>query len=140
MKAMGKRIREQRQKWGYTLEEVATRVNNSSSTVHVSKSTLSKLENGLIAYPHRPLIDELAKIFDCDPVYLLGYHKTDDVTVTYTAPGKEAVTLKVEGKPIIGESALRAKLYQAALDVAPENVTIAINVLKSLAKGGDNNG
>ena len=136
MKAMGNRIKEQRQKLGLTLEEVAERVNRSKS-VHVSKSTLSKLENGLLKYPHRPLIDELAKIFDCDPICLLGYNNSENVTLTYSAPGQEQVTLLAKGKPIIGEAGLRAKLYKAALDVAPENITVAIELLNSLSKGGD---
>lgn len=130
MKSMGNRIREQRQKWNYTLDEVAEKVS-------ASKSTLSKLENGLLKYPKRPLIDELAKLFDCDPLYLLGYHHSDNVTLTYSAPGKEDVTLLAQGKPIIGEAGLRAKLYKAALDVAPENVEVAIELLRSLAKGGE---
>ena len=134
MKALGERVKEQRLKIGYTLDEVAERVG-------VSKSSLSKLENGLLKRPpKRPLIDKLANLFDCDPVYLLGYHHTDEVTVTYSAPGKEDVTLLVEGKPIIGEVGLRAKLYKAALAVPTENIDVAIELLKSLAnKGGDNN-
>lgn len=130
MKAMGNRVREQRLKWGYTLDEVAEKVS-------ASKSTLSKLENGLLKYPKRPLIDELAKLYDCDPLYLLGYHHNDNITLTYSAPGKEDVTLLAQGKPIIGEAGLRAKLYKAALEVAPENVEVAIELLRSLTKGGE---
>ena len=127
---MGNRVREQRLKWGYTLDEVAEKVS-------ASKSTLSKLENGLLKYPKRPLIDELAKLYDCDPLYLLGYHHNDNITLTYSAPGKEDVTLLAQGKPIIGEAGLRAKLYKAALEVAPENVEVAIELLRSLTKGGE---
>lgn len=132
MKAMGMRIREQRQRWGYTLEEIAEKVD-------VSKGTLSKLENGLLKRPPRPLIDKLANIFDCDPVYLLGYDDSPEVHLTYSAPGKEKVTLVAQGKPIIGEAAKRAALYAAALNVLPENLDVAINLLKSLSKGSENN-
>lgn len=133
MKAMGKRIRDERQKWDYTLDEV-------SEKVGVSKSTLSKLENGLLKRPPRPLIDQLAHLFDCDPAYLMGYHPTDNVTLTYSAPGKEDVVLTVDGKPILGEQGLRARLYKAALNVPAENLAVAIELLKSLsAKDGDAN-
>lgn len=132
MKAMGKRIREQREKWGYTLEEVGKHVG-------VSKSTLSKLENGLLKRPQRTLIDDLAHLFDCDPRFLFGYNHDDEVTLTYSVPGKEDVVLTVEGKPIIGEAGLRAKLYKAALNVSKENLEVAIQVLNSLGKGADDN-
>ena len=81
----------------------------------------------------------MAKVFDCDPMYLLGYHKEDNVKLTYSAPGKEDVTLMAQGKPIIGEAGLRAKLYKAALNVSLENVEVAIELLNSLAKGSDDN-
>lgn len=126
MKNMGIRIREQRQRWGYTLEEV-------SEHVGVSKGTLSKLENGLLKRPPRPLIDKLANVFDCDPVYLLGYDDSPEVHLTYSAPGKENVTLVAQGKPIIGETAKRADLYAAALNVLPQNLDVAIELLKSLS-------
>lgn len=133
MKAMGSRIREQRQKWEYTLAEVAEKVG-------VSKGTLSKLENGLLKRPPRHLIDKLANLFDCDPVYLLGYDDSPTVHLTYSAPGKENVTLLVEGKPIIGESGMRAALYKAAISVPTENIPVAIELLKSLTKKeGDSN-
>lgn len=125
MKALGERIREQRLKWDYTLEEVSKRVG-------VSKGTLSKLENGLIVRPHRPLIDKLAHLFDCDPAYLLGYQHGDEVTVTYSSPGKEDVTLLADGRPIIGESSLRAKLLQEAAKIPVENIPAAIEIIKSL--------
>jgi len=132
MKVMGAKIREQRQRWGYTLEEVAEKVG-------VSKGTLSKLENGLLKRPPRPLIDQLANIFDCDPVYLLGYDDSPEVHLTYSAPGKEKVTLIAQGKPIIGEAAKRAALYAAALKVLPQNLDVAIELLKSLSQEGEEN-
>ena len=133
MKAMGKRIKDQRQRWGYTLDEIAEKTG-------VSKSSLSKLENGLLKRPPRHLIDTLADIFDCDPVYLLGYDDSPEVHLTYSAPGKEEVTLVTTGKPIIGEMSMRAALYKAALAVPTENIPVAIELLKSLTiKEGDNN-
>jgi len=125
LKNLGNRIREQRQRWGYTLEEV-------SDHVGVSKGTLSKLENGLLKRPPRPLIDKLANLFDCDPVYLLGYDDSPEVHLTYSAPGKEEVTLLAQGKPILGESSLRAKLLQEATKVKPENLSAAIEIIKAL--------
>ena len=125
MKAMGNRIREERQKWNYTLEEVSERVG-------VSKATLSKLENGLLKRPPRPLIDKLANLFDCDPIYLMGYHHDDEVTMTYSTPGKEDVTLTAGGKPIIGEVSLRVKLLQEAAKIPAQNLQAAIDIIKAL--------
>ena len=138
MKNMGKRIKEQRLKWGYTLDEVVDRV-NASKNIHTSKSTLSKLENGLLKKTPRVLVDELAHIYNCDPVYLMGYHESDTVTLTYSAPGKEDVVLQAGGKPIIGATSLRARLLQEATKVPIENIPAAIEVLKSLQYGGENN-
>lgn len=125
MKNLGNRIREQRQRWGYTLEEV-------SNHVGVSKGTLSKLENGLLKRPPRPLIDKLANLFDCDPVYLLGYDDSPEVHLTYSAPGKEEVTLLAQGKPIIGEESLRVRVLQEASKIRTENLMAAIDIIKSL--------
>ena len=130
---MGKRLNELRKKCGYTLDDVVERVN-------IPKSTLSRLENGKLKTINRSYIDKLADLYGEDAAYILGYEDAPTVALTYSAPGKEQVNLIVDHTPIIGEAALRAKLYQAAIQVAPENIKIAIEILKSLSeKGGDDN-
>lgn len=125
MVQMGKRIHDMRKKWGYTLEEVAQRI-------EVPKTTLSRLENGKLKTINRSYIDRLAHLFDCDAAYLLGYEDSPEVNVVYSAPGKESVNVKVDSKPILGEESLRAKLLQSAVKVRPENIQTAIEVLKAL--------
>lgn len=133
MKQMGKRLHDLRKKWGYTLDEVVEKT-------EIPKSTLSRLENGKLKTINRSYIDKLAHLYDEDAAYILGYEDSPTVALTYSAPGKEQVNLIVDHAPIIGEAALRAKLYQAAVQVAPENIKIAIEILKSLAhKDGDAN-
>lgn len=124
---MGRRIHEKRKYFGYTLEEVAERVD-------IPKTTLSRLENGKLKTINRGYVDRLAKLFDVDAAYLLGYEDSPTVNLQYSAPGKETINMTVDSKPIIGESAKRAALYAAALDVLPQNLDIAIELLKSLSK------
>jgi len=133
MVQMGKRLHELRKKCGYTLDDVVERVD-------IPKSTLSRLENGKLKTINRSYIDKLAELYGEDAAYILGYEDSPTVALTYSAPGKEQVNLIVDHAPIIGEAALRAKLYQAAVQVAPENIKIAIEILKSLsAKDGERN-
>ena len=133
MVEMGRRLHELRKKCGYTLDEVVQRVN-------IPKSTLSRLENGKLKTINRSYIDQLSELYGEDAAYILGYEDAPTVALTYSAPGKEQVNLIVDHTPIIGEAALRAKLYKAAIDVAPENIKIAIELLKTLSnKEGDNN-
>lgn len=134
MVEMGRRLHELRKKCGYTLDEVVQRVD-------IPKSTLSRLENGKLKTINRSYIDQLSELYGEDAAYILGYEDAPTVALTYSAPGKEQVNLIVDHTPIIGEAALRAKLYKAAIDVAPENIKIAIELLKTLSsKEGDNNG
>lgn len=130
---MGKRLHDLRKKCGYTMDDVVERVN-------IPKATLSRLENGKLKTINRSYIDKLADLYGEDAAYILGYEDAPTVALTYSAPGKEQVNLYVDHTPIIGEAALRAKLYKAAIDVAPENIKIAIELLKTLSnnKDGDN--
>lgn len=125
MVQMGKRIHDMRKKWGYTLDEVAQRID-------IPKTTLSRLENGKLKTINRSYIDRLAHLFDCDAAYLLGYEDSPEVNLIYSAPGKEDVKMTVDTRPIMGESSLRAKLLQEAVKVKVENLPAAIEVLKAL--------
>ena len=128
MKTMGLRIRQKRRELDLTLEELGSRLG-------VQKSAVSKWEKGEVINIKREYIDKMASIFDVSPQWLMGYDKAQDVTLTYEAPGHETITTTVEGQPIIGAEATakRALLYQAALGVRPENLDVAIKLLKSLS-------
>ena len=92
-----------------------------------------KGKKGQVENIKRSVIARMAEIFQCRPSWLMGYDSEPDVTVTYESPGKETVKLLVDrDKPIMGQSRLRAELYQAALEVSPANLEVAIKLLKSL--------
>ena len=135
MKELGARIREKRIDMGLTMSELVDKVGLQSSAIN-------KYEHGDIKYIERDRIAKLAEVFHVSPAWLMFGDETD-VTLTYQAPGKEPITAIELHKsaPIVGESAKRAALYSAALNVAPQNLDVAIELLKSLSvNGGDNNG
>lgn len=126
MEEMGRRINQKRNECNLTLEELG-------KMLHVSKSSISKWENGQVEDIPRRHIAKMAEIFKCKPSWLMGMDDASKVTLTYSAPDKQTVKVTADGDPIIGESSLRAKLYQAALNVRPENIETAIELLKSLS-------
>ena len=128
MKTMGQRIHEKRVEYGWTLEELGEKLG-------VKKSSISKWENGDVQNIKRSCIARMAELFHCSPVWLMGYDDASDVKLTYSAPGRETVTTRVDqkSKPIIGETALRMELYNAALDVPTQCLETAIKLLRSLS-------
>lgn len=124
MKTMGKRIAQKREERHMTMEELGAKLG-------VTKSTISKWERGEVEHIKRSHIEKLADIFQCAPQWLMGFEGTDNVKITYSADNKENVTAIIDKQPIIASSK-RANLYKVALDVKPENIDIAINILKSL--------
>lgn len=125
MKTMGKRIAQKREEKHMTMEELGAKLG-------VTKSTISKWERGEVEHIKRSYIDKLCDIFQCPPQWLMGFEGAENVKITYFADDKETVTAIVDKQPIIGSSSKRANLYKVALDVKPENIDIAINILKSL--------
>ena len=99
----------------------------------VSRQTICKWENGKVNNIDRDYIAKMAAIFHVSPSWLMGFEPSDSVTVTYTAPGREPVHAIANQTPIIGVASLRAELYNAAIQVKPENLQTAINLLKSLS-------
>lgn len=125
MVEMGKRIRAMRQSKHLTLDEV-------SQKLKIQKSTLSKLENGKMLRIDRHYIDKLARLFECDAAYLMGYEDSPNVDLIYSAPGKEDIHVTVNAKPVIGQTSKIAELYAALLALSPENYDVALKILKSL--------
>ena len=130
-KKMGSRIHEMRKSCHLSMEELGEKLG-------VGKGSISRWENGAVENIKRSHIAQMAQIFGCDPAWLMGLDNAPNVTVTYQTPGHdcEPVTATVDFEPIIGRSseiAKRALLYQAALDVRPENIDVAIKILKSLS-------
>lgn len=128
MNEMAKRIHEKRKEYDYTMEQLALMIG-------VNKSSVSKWEAGATDNIKRAYIARMAELFHVKPSWLMGYDNESEVTVTYESLGKEPVKLLVEQEPpIMGVASLRAKLLEAAVEVAPENLSVAIKLLKSLRK------
>lgn len=127
MKTLGKRITSKREAMGLTQDELGKKIG-------VSRQTICKWENGEAKFIERNRISQLAELFHCSPSWLMGFDDAENVKLTYVAPGKEPIHTKVDGTPIIGtESTSLAALYQACMNVKPENIEVAIKLLKSLS-------
>lgn len=130
MKTMAQRIHQKRTECNLTMEQLA-------ELIGVSRSTVNKWEKAQVEDIKRPYINKMAEIFHCDIKWLMGLDGTK-VNITYRAPGREDVTLSVDegddDTPLIGKVALKARLYQAASNVAPANYEIAIKLLEDLAE------
>ena len=124
MKEMGKRIHDMRTECGLTMEQLGEKLG-------VGKSAINKWEKGEVEYIKRSYIAQMASIFHCSPAWLMGF-EDGEVTLEYTSPGKEPVKALVDQDPIIGESALRAKVLQAAAKIRTENLHAALDVLEAL--------
>jgi len=125
---MAARIHEKRIENHMTLEEVG-------NALGVQKSTVQKWEKAEVQAIKRSYIAKMAEMFHCSPAWLYGMDDAPEVTLTYEAPDKEPVKVIVDShRPIIGESAKRVLLYEAALAIPPENLDVAIELLKSLAR------
>ena len=128
MKTMGLRIKSKRNELGLTMEELGDRLG-------VQRQAINKWEKGEVQNIKRSYIKKMAELFNVSPAWLMGFEDTTDVTLTYSAPGRESVVAEADAHPIIGFEATskRAELYQAALNVRPENIDVAIKLLKSLS-------
>ena len=130
---MCERIKAKRTEYGMTQDELGSRLG-------VSKGAISRWEHGEVENIKRSVIAKMAEIFQVTPVWLMGYEDAENVTVTYEAPDTDPLRLIVDHKPIIGRSAelaLRAELYQEAMEVDPDCLQVAIGLLRSMKKAGD---
>ena len=125
MGAMAERIHDKRIEAGLTMEELAEKIG-------VNKSSISKWESGDVGNIKRSYIAKMAKLFNVNPVWLMALDGIPEVQLTYEAPNKEPITVTVDHEPIIGQSSKIAELYQLVLAIKPENMDLAINILKSL--------
>ena len=127
-KIMGQRIHNKRVEMHLTMEELGQKVG-------VSRQTICNWEKGQVENISREHIKTMAELFHCEKSWLMNMEDAAEVTLTYEAPDKEPIRVKVAGDPILGQrdASLRAELYDAALNVRPENYEIAIKLLKSLS-------
>ena len=126
---MGARIKEQRLAHNWTQADLGEKLG-------VKRQAVCKWEKGNCKYLDRYKINLMADLFKCDPGWLMDMNDTDKVDVVYSAPGKESVRVVVSnanpGKPMIGKSAQKVKLYDTVLKIKPEYYDIAIRFLESL--------
>ena len=86
----GEMIRKLRLSQNMTLEELGTKMG-------VGKSTVRKWEIGMVQNLKRSHIEKLAEIFNCSPIYILGYdEKSSEPPVEIPILGQVAA-----GKPIL---------------------------------------
>ena len=67
--AIGQRMKERREQLGLTMDEVAAHVG-------VTKSTISRYENGVITRIKLPVLESIAHALDMEPEELLDPNKT----------------------------------------------------------------
>ena len=125
MKEMGLRIRQKRIECGMTQEELGKQLGVQRQAIH-------KWEKGEVKNINRDYIGKMAQIFHCRPDWLFAMDDASEVEMTYTAPGKEPVSVIVKNDPIIGPASKRAILYKLAVQVRPENLDVAIDLLNTL--------
>lgn len=86
----GEKIRQLRLSQNMTLEELGNKMG-------VGKSTIRKWETGMVHNLKRSHIEKLAQIFNCSPIYVMGYdEESPDPPVEIPVLGQVAA-----GKPII---------------------------------------
>lgn len=125
-KIMGQRIKEKREAMNLSVEELADKIG-------VSRQTVYKWEKGLVKNIDRDFIGKMAHLFHCEPDWLMHMEDAPEVTITYNAAGREPIEAVIKkSEPIMGPSSKRATLYKVALQIKPENLDIAIEILKSL--------
>jgi transcriptional regulator with XRE-family HTH domain len=122
---MGQRIHAKREEYGLSREDLAERLG-------VSRQTIYQWEAGKVKNIDRDYISRMAKMWNCDPDWLMHMEGKEKVTATYEAPGREPVQVVINNEPILGPASLRAQLYKVAVNVKPENLEAAIEILKSL--------
>ena len=127
MKNMGKRIEQSRENKHLSQRKLGEKLNPP-----VTRQTISRWEAGDIGTIKRSYVDQVARILNVDPVWLMGYEDSPEVSLTYEAPGKEAVRLIADHKPIIGKTSKLVELYNLILEINPDNYDIAIKLLKTL--------
>ena len=123
----GKVIKKAREAANMTQEQLGAKLNPP-----VTRQSISRWEQGNVGDIKRSYIEQLSRIFNVDPVWLMGYEDSPEVSLTYEAPGKESVRLIADYKPIMGQTSKMVELYNLVLAIKPENYDIAIKLLKTL--------
>ena len=92
---LGENIKKLRNEKGMTLEELGDKVG-------VSKSTVRKWENGIIANMRRDKISKVAEALDTDPAFLMGWNKEAE---------KADILLETYDKKILADQQFRRLMH-----------------------------
>lgn len=99
---IGKRLKEIREERGYSLEEV-------SQMIELSKSTLSRYENGIVENMKLPILKSLAEIYNVNYLWLLGKSEDrddySDIPTHFTTP-EQAMHFLLHQQVVMGFNGL----------------------------------
>ncbi|MDO5433356.1 LexA family transcriptional regulator [Eubacterium sp.] len=96
--SMAQRIKEERLKAGLTQEELANKLG-------LKKSAIAKYENGRVTNLKKSTIEQLSKIFNCRPAYLMGYDDYENSQFDNISP------IHLKKFPVLGEIACGEPVY-----------------------------
>lgn len=140
----GERLKEQRKKAGFSLDEV-------EEFSWVSKTWLSKLENGQIPQIDKVLCYYLAALYETTPGYLMGqtcnkdadlyitryiYRRRSDAICKKMPPLIKEATIDELVSPIIYSSKVQSKGYAASRELLENPYVKSIPQLESFVKSG----
>ena len=86
MDLMSIRIKEMRKSKGLTQKELAEKLG-------LKDSAIAKYENGRVENIKREIIKEMARIFDCNPLWLMGVEGVSNTVPKYTPDIQEVIAL-----------------------------------------------
>lgn len=101
---MGEKIKELRVKKGLTLEELGDKVG-------VSKSTVRKWENGIIANMRRDKISKIADALNISPAYLMGWEDENENPTNDINDFENIFPIEVHRIPLLGEIACGEPIF-----------------------------
>ena len=101
-KLIGDRLKQAREDKEYSLDDV-------SKLIHLSKSTLSRYENGLVENMKIPILKSLADIYKVDYLWLIGKSEKKEIKKTipeYFTSAKEAMKFMLNQTVVMGFNGL----------------------------------
>lgn len=115
------RLRELRLKKGYTLEQFG-------ELVGLQKAAIYKYEQGLVVNPKRGLIENMAKVLNVSPAYLMGWDNEQNIRQDgyYTDPEVAALAEEMRTNPEM------KVLFSASKSLTKEQMLDAYNYIKFL--------
>lgn len=118
MTVMGNRIKDKRIEKGLTMAELA-------DALGIKASAVNKYEKGIVENIKRSTIQQMAKIFDCDPAWLMGFDDSKVEVPEYVPEIQDFISIL----PLLNKEQINSLLNTARLFVAQN--TAAANQTKA---------